>query len=117
MKAQLIQTDQFEKLRQDIGASFEDSKKKEKALAALDRFENSLAELLFTQQDHADQVLDIMYRKNATREEISGITDTVEDLTRSASLALFALRTELISISDDSTWPSLAKGLGDFMEF
>ena len=117
LKAQLSQNENFEKLRQDIGASFEDSTKIKKAQAALDRFEDALAELLYEQQDHANQVVDIMYGKNATREQVGEITNTLEELTRSASKALLVLRSELIRISDDDTWPSLAKGLGDFMEF
>jgi malate synthase len=116
IKDWLKQNKKFIKFADDISASLPDKNKKSECLAALEIFEDETAGLLYENQDQANRVIDIMYSKNAGRDEIASIAKGVEYYKITSGISLITLRSALIASGDDKTWPKLSKSIADFVK-
>jgi organic radical activating enzyme len=111
LKSELKKDKNFLAIESEIQAAFSDPEKIEEVKKDLDKFEDDLANLLFVIQEEPANLIEVMRKRSATRDELTEVVIKQEDYRSEVHASYLVLRQELVQLSTEDNWSKIAKAL------
>lgn len=116
LKTRLKSESKIQAFRASILENLDNQEEKDRFESAIDDFEEDMSSLLYESQSQADRVVDMMYGKDASKDELEILTTNIETFKTEYIKSFLDLRQVLIDISDDNTWPKIGKSMAKLID-